>query len=250
MESELFGYEKGAFTGAVSRKSGIIERADEGTLFLDEIGELDISLQSKLLRVLQEKRVAPIGGELEKPVDVRIIAATNKDLKEEVKLGNFREDLYYRLNVIPISLPPLRERKEDIPHLIQHFMRKINSKMSKQVRDITDDALQLLISYSYPGNIRELQNIIERSIALSDSDTITISDLPTDLRLAQHPDYVDSRLVPVYVGDTAETVERKLIFATLQALKGNRRKTAEMLGIGERTLRDKLHKYKVKKSDQ
>lgn len=243
IESELFGYEKGAFTGANSRKAGIFELADGGTLFLDEIGEMDTALQSKLLRVLQEKKVTPVGGIQEKQVNVRVIAATNKDLKKEVQQGNFREDLFYRLNVIPIWIPPLRERKEDIPLLIQYFMNKINNKMSKQVKDITKEALQLLQSYQFPGNVRELQNIVERSIALSDSDIITISDLPGDIRTEQQLT-VDGKLVPVYVGDTVETVEKKLILATLNALNGNRRKSAEMLGIGERTLRDKLSKYK------
>jgi two-component system response regulator AtoC len=243
IESELFGYEKGAFTGALSRKPGIFETADGGTLFLDEISELDIGLQSKLLRVLQEKKVTPIGGQNEKLIDVRIIAASNRNLKKQVQAGKFREDLYYRLNVIPISLPPLRERKEDIPLLVQHFIKKINGKMSKQVKGITQDALDLLMSYSFPGNVRELQNIIERSIALANGDSITIGDLPSDL-YPERTQISDGKLVPVYVGDTVDVAEKKLILATLQALNGNRRKTAEMLGIGERTLRDKLSKYK------
>ncbi|WP_409344702.1 sigma-54-dependent transcriptional regulator [Paenibacillus sp. MBLB4367] len=247
MESELFGYEKGAFTGANARKAGIFETADGGTLFLDEIGELDIGLQSKLLRVIQEKTVTPIGGHKEKRIDVRIIAATNRDLKKEAQQGKFREDLYYRLNVIPIELPPLRERKEDIPPLIRHFMDKIGGKMSKQMKGISQEALQLLTGYSFPGNVRELQNIIERSIALADGDMLTIRDMPMDLRQERGQGQAaegDGRLVPVYVGETVEEAEKKLIMATLRALDGNRRKTADTLGIGERTLRDKLAKWK------
>ncbi|MFY0546202.1 sigma-54-dependent transcriptional regulator [Brevibacillus sp. H7] len=245
MESELFGYEKGAFTGALTRKPGIIELADGGTLFLDEIGELDPVLQSKLLRVIQEKKVTPVGGQQEKSVDVRIICATNKDLKKEVQNGTFRDDLYYRLNVILITLPPLRERREDIPLLVRHLIQKFNNKMSKQIKEITQDAMQLLTSYSYPGNVRELQNIIERSIALSEGDTITAKDLPGDLREERNlPLSLDAnKLIPVFVGETMESVERKVITSTLQAMEGNRRKTAEVLGIGERTLRDKLKKY-------
>ncbi|UYZ12622.1 sigma-54 dependent transcriptional regulator [Brevibacillus sp. WF146] len=244
MESELFGYEKGAFTGATSRKPGIIELAEGGTLFLDEIGELDLALQSKLLRVIQEKKVTPVGGQQEKSVDVRIICATNKDLKKEVQNGSFREDLYYRLNVIQITMPPLRERREDIPLLVRHLIQKFNKKMSKQIKEIAPDALELLLSYSYPGNVRELQNIIERSIALSDSDTITVKDLPSDLREETSYAVDDNKLIPVFVGETMEQVERKVIMATLQAMDGNRRRTADVLGIGERTLRDKLKKYR------
>ncbi|TMV52372.1 sigma-54-dependent Fis family transcriptional regulator [Paenibacillus mesophilus] len=244
MESELFGYEKGAFTGAIARKAGIFETADGGTLFLDEIGEMDLGLQSKLLRVLQEKTVTPVGGHREKRIDVRIIAATNRDLKKEAQQGKFREDLYYRLNVIPVHLPPLRERKEDIPLLVEHFIRKISGKMSKQTNGITREALQLLQQYPFPGNVRELQNIIERSIALADGERLELGDLPRDLQPEQAA--VNSgRFVPVYVGDTVDEAERKLIMATLQSHEGNRRKTAETLGIGERTLRDKLAKYKL-----
>ncbi len=244
IESELFGYEKGAFTGAAARKTGIFETANGGTLFLDEIGELDIGLQSKLLRVLQEKAIMRIGGQKEIPIDVRIIAATNRDLKKEIQQGKFREDLYYRLNVIPILLPPLRERQEDIPSLIQHFINKINERMSKQIKGIEPDALQLLLDYPFPGNVRELQNIIERSIALADGDRVTVSDLPGDLQ-TKPAQPADSKLVPVYVGETMEAVERKVILSTLQAMDGNRRKTAETLGIGERTLRDKLARYRA-----
>ncbi|GLI10432.1 acetoacetate metabolism regulatory protein AtoC [Paenibacillus tyrfis] len=244
IESELFGYEKGAFTGAVARKTGIFETANGGTLFLDEIGELDIGLQSKLLRVLQEKAIMRIGGQKEIAIDVRIIAATNRDLKKEIQQGKFREDLYYRLNVIPILLPPLRERQEDIPSLIQHFINKINERMSKQIKGIEPDAVQLLLDYPFPGNVRELQNIIERSIALADGDRVTVGDLPGDLQ-TKPTQPADSKLVPVYVGETMDAIERKVILSTLQAMDGNRRKTAETLGIGERTLRDKLARYRA-----
>ncbi|MED0670124.1 sigma-54 dependent transcriptional regulator, partial [Aneurinibacillus aneurinilyticus] len=178
LESELFGHEKGAFTGALQRKAGLFVLADGGTIFLDEIGEMDLALQGKLLRVLQERKVMPVGGTEEIEIDVRIVAATNRDLAKEVKENRFREDLYYRLNVIPMHLPPLRERKEDIPLLVKFFIRKIGDKMGKPVEGIAEEALRLLQQYSFPGNIRELQNMIERAIALTNSSCIQKDDLP------------------------------------------------------------------------
>ncbi|MBO8162805.1 MAG: sigma-54-dependent Fis family transcriptional regulator [Brevibacillus sp.] len=241
LESELFGYEKGAFTGATQSKPGQFVLADGGTIFLDEIGEMDLSVQSKLLRVIQERKVVPLGGLEEKPVDVRIIAATNRDLMKEVKANRFREDLYYRLNVIPISLPPLRERKGDIPLLVQHFLEKISAQLGKPVDGISQEALQVLENYSFPGNVRELQNIVERAIALTTSSVIQLRDLPPELQ--GKPAMSGRTLIPVYVGETLEEVERKVILHNLSACRGNRRKTAQVIGIGERTLRDKLKKY-------
>ncbi|UFJ42486.1 sigma-54 dependent transcriptional regulator [Brevibacillus humidisoli] len=241
LESELFGYEKGAFTGANQSKPGQFVLADGGTIFLDEIGEMDLSVQSKLLRVIQERTVVPLGGTEEKPVDVRIIAATNRDLLKEVKANRFREDLYYRLNVIPINLPTLRERKGDIPLLVQYFLQKIGEELGKPIDGISQEALQVLENYSFPGNVRELQNIVERAIALTASSVIQVRDLPPELQ--GKPSLSSHQLIPVYVGETLEEVERKVIMHNLSACKGNRRRTAQVIGIGERTLRDKLKKY-------
>ncbi|MGO0062590.1 sigma-54-dependent transcriptional regulator [Brevibacillus fluminis] len=245
LESELFGYEKGAFTGAMQSKPGQFVLADGGTIFLDEIGEMDMSLQSKLLRVIQERRVTPLGGIEEKAIDVRIIAATNRDLWREVKAGRFREDLYYRLNVIPVQLPPLRERKGDIPQLVQYFVDKISERMGKPIDGISQEALQVLEGYAFPGNVRELQNIVERAIALTGSSLIQKRDLPEELQnmLQEQPIVSRQKLIPVYVGESMEEIEKRVILHTLSHQEGNRRKTAHMLGIGERTLRDKLKKY-------
>jgi len=241
LESELFGYEKGAFTGAVQSKPGQFMLADGGTIFLDEIGEMDLTLQSKLLRVIQERKVTPLGGVEEKSIDVRIIAATNRDLWKEVKANRFREDLFYRLNVIPVALAPLRERKGDIPLLVQYFIRKISERMGKPVDGISQEALHVLENYPFPGNIRELQNIVERAIALTGSSTIEKRDLPSEL--ASNKSAPTHKLIPVYVGETLEEIEKKVILHNLSANQGNRRKTAQIIGLGERTLRDKLKKY-------
>ncbi|MFM1651317.1 sigma-54-dependent transcriptional regulator [Brevibacillus sp. B_LB10_24] len=246
LESELFGYEKGAFTGATQRKTGLFVQAEGGTIFLDEIGEMDLALQSKLLRVIQERKVTPLGGTEEINVNVRIIAATNRDLMKEVKENRFREDLYYRLNVIPIKLPPLKERREDIPLLVEFFIRKIGDRMGKPVDGISQEALKILQTYSFPGNVRELQNIIERAIALTNSSFIQKVDLPDEIQTKEQA-FISHTLIPVYVGETMEEVERKVILHNLTACKGNRRKTAQIIGIGERTLRDKLKKYQDEK---
>ncbi|MDR7315851.1 sigma-54 dependent transcriptional regulator [Brevibacillus nitrificans] len=251
LESELFGYEKGAFTGAMQSKPGQFVLADGGTIFLDEIGEMDISLQSKLLRVIQERTVTPLGGLEEKAIDVRIIAATNRDLWKEVKANRFREDLYYRLNVIPIRLAPLRDREGDVPLLVHYFIEKISERMGKPIDGISQEALQVLESYDFPGNIRELQNIVERAIALTSSPLIEKRDLPKDLHSTQ-PKQVTGKqkLIPIYVGETLEQIEKKAILHTLAHQEGNRRKTAQMLDMGERTLRDKLKKYQEEQDDE
>ncbi|MED0681007.1 sigma-54-dependent transcriptional regulator [Aneurinibacillus thermoaerophilus] len=246
LESELFGYEKGAFTGAVQRKSGLFVLAEGGTIFLDEIGEMDLALQGKLLRVLQEKKVMPIGGIEEISIDVRIIAATNRNLEKEVKENRFREDLYYRLNVIPIQLPSLRERREDIPLLVEFFIKKYSDKMGKPVEGISQEALQLLQQYAFPGNIRELQNMIERAIALTGSSCIQKVDLPVEIRKNNRA-FISDTLIPVYVGETMEEIEKRVILHNLAACNGNQRKTAQIIGIGERTLREKLKKYREEK---
>lgn len=242
LESELFGYKKGAFTGAHTDKEGLFKVASGGTLFLDEIGEVGLSFQSKLLRVIQERKITPLGGTEEIGIDVRIIAATNKNLLKEVKAHRFREDLYYRLNVIPIHIPPLRERKEDIPILTAHFIQKISQRMGKPIEGISEEAMQQLKNYSFPGNVRELENIIERAIALTGSVTLQKNDLALDnqvssLGVSKH------QLIPVYVGETLADIEKRVILHNLAYFNGNRRKTAQVIGIGERTIREKLKKY-------
>ncbi len=252
LESELFGYEKGAFTGANQDKMGKIVVADKGTLFLDEIGEMPLSLQSKLLRLIQEREVTPLGSTMKINVDVRIIAATNKDLREEVKEGRFREDLFYRLNVIQILIPPLRERKEDIPSLVTHFIKKYSKDMNKEMFGAEPTAMKVLLKYMYPGNIRELSNIIERAVALSEGTKVKVSDLPQEIVEITHnydkvEEYASADNLVIRFGETIKDVERKLILFTLNKLEGHRKKTAEILGISDRGLREKMHRYKTDK---
>lgn len=247
LESELFGYEKGAFTGAEQKYNGKIALSNGGTLFLDEIGEMDISLQAKLLRVIQEKRVTPLGSEVSIPVDFRLIAATNKDLAKQVEAGEFREDLFFRLNVVSIEVPPLRDRREDISLLSSFFIRKYNEKFNKNVNGISPEAISILESYDYPGNVRELENIIERAIALSSSDMISVSDLPSHLLegvdLSKH-----KRWIPVNLGKTLDEVTKAYILATYEYCNQNKRNTAKMLSISERNLYNKLNEYGLSKS--
>ncbi len=244
LESELFGYEKGAFTGANQRYKGKFELADKGTIFLDEIGEMDIQLQAKLLRVIQEKRITPLGSEKSIPVDFRLIAATNKNLGEEVKKGNFREDLFFRLNVISIIAPPLRERKEDIPALARYFMKKYSEMFNKEVSGICKSAITVLEKHTYPGNVRELENIIERAVALTNNDIIEIGDLPKEV-VGSNDIGLSSESVPIYVGDSLVEAEKKLILATLKHCEGNKRKTAKLLGMSERHLYTKIKEYNL-----
>lgn len=244
LESELFGYEKGAFTGANNKYKGKFELADKGTLFLDEIGDMDIQLQAKLLRVIQEKKITPLGSEKSIPVDFRLIAATNLNLSTEVKKGNFREDLFFRLNVVNIEVPPLRNRKEDIPALTKHFINKYSKAFNKDVTGISRAAIEVLESHDYPGNVRELQNIIERAVALADKNTIQIHDLPSEIIPNTHRVSLNEN-VPIYVGDTIESAEKKLILATLEYCDNNKRKTAQMLGMSERHLYNKLNQYEI-----
>ena len=238
LESELFGHEKGSFTGALSQRRGRFELASGGTLFLDEIGEIDQNLQIKLLRVLQEKKFERVGGEKTIEVDVRIVAATNKDLKAEIEKGNFREDLYFRLNVVNILVPPLRERKDDIPLLISSFLKEFSQENGKSIETIHEKARSRLYAYDWPGNIRELRNCIESAVVMCQSNTITVDDLPPAFRTTTDDGWVSLKL-----GSSMSECEKIIIRETLSYCKGNKSKTAEMLEIGRKTLLRKLAEF-------
>lgn len=235
LESELFGHVKGAFTGAVADRKGRFEQADGGTVFLDEIGEINQSTQIKLLRVLQEHEFEKVGGEKTIKTDVRIIAATNRNLEEEIKAGRFREDLYYRLNVVRLEVPPLRERKDDIALLSTHFLNLFNEENRKNITGFTAPASKALYSYDWPGNIRELRNCIESAVVLARTDVIDLSDLPPAVSRARNTDEI---VIPL--GTTMEEAERQIINATLAWCKGNKTKTADVLGLGRKTIQRKL----------
>ena len=237
-ESELFGHERGAFTGAVRRKPGRFEVADSGTIVLDEIADLPLSAQAKILRVMQERQFDRVGGTATLTVDVRIIAASNRALEEEVKAGRFREDLFYRLNVIPINMPPLRERREDILPLIELFMQKCGSGLAKHFR-FTQEAIDLLLAYDYPGNVRELENIVERCVTLSSSATIGKDDIPSFII---NPEQSGKGL---RLSDVAADAERSHIIKILKTTMGNKTKAAELLGISRKTLWDKTNAYDI-----
>ncbi|MBI5418747.1 MAG: sigma-54-dependent Fis family transcriptional regulator [Deltaproteobacteria bacterium] len=239
IESELFGHEKGAFTGAIRRKPGRFELADGGTIFLDEIGDLPHSTQSKLLRVMQERQFERIGGTATLTVDVRVIAATNKTLEDEVRAGRFREDLYYRLNVIPIVLPPLRERREDIPSLMEFFTDKYRKKLSKNVR-FSKEAAGALLGYDYPGNIRELENTVERCVTLAMSEVIGQDELPATVRHGRQ----GARTL--LLSDVAADAEKNHIMSVLKTTQGGRTKAAEILGISRKTLWEKMNAYGIR----
>ena len=246
LESELFGHKRGSYTGATFDKKGLFEEADGGTLYLDEIGDLSLSIQVKLLRVLEVGTFRPVGSTQEKKVDVRIIAATNKDLKQLIDKGRFREDLYYRINVININLPPLRERKEDIPLLADHFIREANGQQGAEQR-LSDKALKLLMEYNYPGNVRELRNIIERSLMLCENNLIRCNDLPLevdkDIREDQKPS--DDKEQPFTLGGIKERTERDIILQALKQVNGNKLKAAKLLNISRSTLYAKIEKYQI-----
>jgi two-component system response regulator HydG len=241
LESELFGHEKGAFTGAIEKKKGRFELADSGTIFLDEIGEMSLPTQTKILRVLQEREFETVGGTKSIKVDVRVIAATNKQLEQEVSKGRFREDLYYRINVVPITIPPLRERKEDIPLLAEHFLRIYGEKNKRAIRGFALGVMQAFMQHTWPGNVRELENIVERMVIMSKGDTIALDDLPPALaNLQQEEGMIPS---PISLRD----VERETIIKTLQQTGGNRTRTATILGITRKTLQNKIKEYAIDK---
>jgi len=242
MESELFGHEKGAFTGAIRTRQGRFEVANGGTLLLDEISEMSPALQAKLLRVLQEKEFERVGDTKPIRVDVRIIATTNKDIKEEIKNGTFREDLFYRLNVIPIHVPPLKERKKDIPILVQHFIAKYNNEHSRSIKDISQEAMDLLMRLDWPGNVRELENRIERAVIMAKQDILE------PMHFIFEGDSFDAirEFESEDTNVTLREMEKQLIFKTLRGYNNNRTKTADILGISVRTLRNKLNEYKEK----
>ena len=247
IESELFGHMKGAFTDAIATKKGLFEVADEGTIFLDEISELPLLMQVKLLRVLQDKEFKRVGGTEDILVDVRIISATNKDLEEGVKEKRFREDLFYRLNVIQIKLPPLRDRKEDIQILANHFLKKYSEELSKNILKITPEALQILLNYDYPGNVRELQNIIERAVALESSQELTAYNLSSYLSgqplLKKGPIDIEIPSEGIDLEKMVEDLERTLLLKALDKTKGIKKKAAELLHINFRSMRYRLEKY-------
>jgi DNA-binding NtrC family response regulator len=256
LESELFGHEKGSFTGAVGEKKGLFEVADGGTLFLDEIGELDISLQAKILRALQEKQIRRVGGTREINVDVRVVAATNRDLLKMTQEGSFREDLYYRLNVLSIEIPPLRERRADIELLRDYFIRKHTRNTNRQV-SLSPEAKRIFDGYDYPGNVRQLESAVERAILLCENDLITVEDLPPEMtRGSAAPGFAGSaagngepfRLPPE--GVNFEDVERSLIMQAMERTDNNITKSAKLLGLTFRTLQYRLEKFGVKKDER
>jgi len=242
LESELFGHARGAFTDAKSARTGLFVQADHGTLFLDEIGTMPLGLQPKLLRALQQRTVRPVGSDTEVPFDVRLVAATNADLEAAVEAGTFREDLFFRINVIPIEVPPLRRRGNDVLLLAQRFLEEFASQAQKPVRGLTSAAAEKLLGYSWPGNVRELRNCIERAVALTRFEQLTVEDLPDKVRDAKRPAVLlaaddPSELVPM------EEVERRYILRVLEAAGGNKASAARILGLDRKTLYRKLERW-------
>ena len=245
LESEFFGYKKGAFTGAEKNKRGFFEEAEKGTIFLDEIGELPTSLQVKLLRVLQENEIRPLGDSSSRKIDVRIIAATSKNLEESVQNGTFREDLFYRLNVLVIKLPPLKERLEDIPLLSLHFINKFNSKLDKDIIGISPGALSLLMEHNWPGNVRELENIIERAVLLSEKKIILPENLPSELGAKTGSARMDDFFGGFSFKKAQKIMEKRLISRALESTGGNRTKAAKLLEISHPSLLSKIKTYNI-----
>jgi two-component system response regulator PilR (NtrC family) len=257
IESELFGHVRGAFTGAVADHSGLFKQADQGTIFLDEVGELPLHLQVKLLRVLQDKSFTPVGGSKPVKVDVRVISATNRELRKEMEDGRFREDLFYRLNVVQMVMPPLRSRKEDIPALAHYFLRKFATSHSKKVEEISSNALMHLMNYTYPGNVRELENIIEHAVAVTNKNILTEEDLPQHTRTVVISDEAEvfEKTAPggaeqffgkgLSLDAELETHEKCILLGALKRANGVQKRAAEILGINYRSLRHRLEKYEM-----
>ena len=243
LESELFGHEKGSFTGAIAKRQGRFEMANSGTLFLDEIGDMTSSTQAKILRVLQEGEFESVGSDKTIKVDVRIIAATNKDLELEVEKGNFRKDLFFRLSVVPITLPPLRERKRDIPLLAKHFLKKYTEKNNRLISDFTPAAIDKLMRYDWPGNVRELENLIERTVIMSREELITPNILPFSINGLEKNE--DSNAANILPGRSIRDVEKELITKTLESTDKNITRAAELLGVSRRTLHNKIKEYDI-----
>ena len=251
LESELFGYEKGAFTGAVGSKPGKFELADKGTIFLDEIGDVPSTIQVKLLRVLQEREFERLGGTKTLKVDVRVVAATNQDLRAALEQGTFREDLFYRLNVVPISIPPLREHKEDIPYLVDHFIQRFAREGEKPITGITPAAQKMLMEFHWPGNVRELENIIERAVALSTGTVLDVGDIRLDFsptKTAASPIAAGVPFPPE--GQTLEQLEDEIIKEALRRSNGNKSQAARLLGLSRNALRYRLSKIGVPDDQQ
>ncbi|MEE9558908.1 MAG: sigma-54 dependent transcriptional regulator [Candidatus Brocadiales bacterium] len=243
LESELFGHEKGSFTGAVSQKIGKFELATEGTIFLDEIGDMTLTTQAKILRVLQEREFERVGGTKTVQVDVRIIAATNKDLQKAVEEKQFREDLYFRLNVVPVYLPPLRERKEDIPSLVEHFLKEVSQRVKKQINDVSTDAMDALMEYPWPGNVRELENCIERACVVTNGELITKDCLPLYMSVAGEK---RESIAKGSIDEVLAATEKKLILDALKQSGGVQAKASRLLSITERSLWHRIKKYNLK----
>src|SRR5262250_2426440 len=249
MESEIFGHERGAFTGAAERRIGCFELADGGTLLLDEIGEMPAPTQAKLLRVLEDRKVRRLGSKTETPVEVRVIAATNKDPEQAVATGSLRQDLYFRLNVFHINLPPLREHKEDIPILVEHILRDVNTKHGKHVRGIGAEVMDIFLSHTWPGNIRELRNVLERAAIMSEKELVSRSSLPGEFGKVTAKSPGDLSTIRFPIGTTVDAMERELILQTLQATGNNKTRAAELLGVSLKTLHNKLKEYGGERSE-
>lgn len=249
MESEIFGHERGAFTGAAERRIGCFELAEGGTLLLDEIGEMPAPTQAKLLRVLEDRKVRRLGSKVETPVDVRVLAATNKDPEQAVSSGQMRQDLYFRLNVFHIHLPPLREHKEDIAPLVDHILRDVNAKHGKSVRGIGAEVMDIFMGHTWPGNIRELRNVLERAAIMSEKDLISRSNLPGEFGKVAAKSPNDLSAIKFPIGTTVDAMERELILQTLQATGNNKTRAAELLGVSLKTLHNKLKEYGNEKAE-
>jgi DNA-binding NtrC family response regulator len=250
MESEIFGHERGAFTGAAERRIGCFELADGGTLLLDEIGEMPAPTQAKLLRVLEDRKVRRLGSKVETPVDVRVVAATNKDPEQAVSNAQLRQDLYFRLNVFHIHLPPLREHKEDIPLLTEYILRDINVKHSKSVKGVGAEVMDIFMSHTWPGNIRELRNVLERSAIMCEKDLITRACLPGEFGKSAAKSPSDLGAIKFPIGTTVDAMERELILQTLAATGNNKTRAAELLGISLKTLHNKLKEYGGERTEE